>query len=537
MMKLNDRENKSRLSKSRFQIRHAMALRRITRELRDLEQDPVANCSAGPAADDLFKWTGLIMGPKDTPYEDGLFFLDIVFPQDYPFKPPKVKFTTYIYHCGINDKGGNMLDILKDNWSPALTISKLLLSLCSLLTDPNPDDPLVPEIAKLYRTNRQLHDRKANEEAHKHAEAPLQNYNFIETPTIRRTRCRYNSDTQTIHCNVSIKHPDTYAAYPMHVRSMFIQITGKQTFPNQNIYTHQKQYKFKLSQMIKYGEEYNLQFSCVFLRKYLSFDELLVHGYLREIGHMSHDVRELITRVFGDVHHIKHDIINNQRAVRKQVLCDMLSKTRHLALLNGYIRECDPKIQNRVSRNVIDIMLEYYWKYVVIIKYRDIYWKFRTKKYVLDATTITPYAGTLKRYNLETQVWNLYKQYHGYANIKRSFSLDRSQYRGFPKIIKASICIPPECKLKAQYNGTCHTFTLSRKLNQYTLESLEMQIRSHFTQIGPFRKISIKMENNRVISDDMDVYDRIVCHPNQEHFWRDTKCNIMVEMNWVPHCT
>eukprot|EP01084_Bolivina_argentea_P016553 30956_1 len=151
-----------------------MALRRITKELKDIEKDPPANCSAGPSGDDLFHWTGTILGPPDSPYEDGIFLLDIHFPQDYPFKPPKVRFTTKIYHCGINDKGGHMLDILKDNWSPALTISKIMLSLCSLLTDPNPDDPLVPDIAKLYKTNRKRHDKIANEWAMKYAEAPKQ---------------------------------------------------------------------------------------------------------------------------------------------------------------------------------------------------------------------------------------------------------------------------------------------------------------------------------------------------------------------------
>jgi len=130
-------------------IKLTMALKRINKELQDLGKDPPANCSAGPVGEDLFHWQATIMGPDDSPYAGGVFFLNIHFPADYPFKPPKVNFTTRIYHCNINSNGGICLDILKDQWSPALTISKVLLSVCSLLTDPNPDDPLVPEIAQV----------------------------------------------------------------------------------------------------------------------------------------------------------------------------------------------------------------------------------------------------------------------------------------------------------------------------------------------------------------------------------------------------
>ncbi|KAL1507916.1 hypothetical protein AB1Y20_007521 [Prymnesium parvum] len=147
------------------------ATRRITKELQDLSKDPPANCSAGPSSPtELFSWTASIIGPADTPYAGGVFNLKIDFPADYPFKPPKLAFTTKIYHCNVNANGNICLDILQSQWSPALTIGKVLLSICSLLTDPNPDDPLVPEIAKLYKENRKAHDDTAKAWTEKYAQ-------------------------------------------------------------------------------------------------------------------------------------------------------------------------------------------------------------------------------------------------------------------------------------------------------------------------------------------------------------------------------
>lgn len=138
-----------------------MALRRIERELADLRKDPPANCSAGPVGEDIFKWEGVIIGPDDSPYAGGVFKLHIQFPTDYPFKPPHCQFVTKIYHPNINAAGLICLDILKQQWSPALTIMKVLLSITSLLTDPNPDDPFMPDIARLYKLNKAQYEHEA----------------------------------------------------------------------------------------------------------------------------------------------------------------------------------------------------------------------------------------------------------------------------------------------------------------------------------------------------------------------------------------
>ncbi|KAF4349114.1 hypothetical protein F8388_024382 [Cannabis sativa] len=204
-----------------------MASKRINKELKDLQKDPPASCSAvskgfnecgaGPVADDMFHWQATIMGPAESPFTGGVFLISIHFPPDYPFKPPKhmgiirsynqymqmakylvcypllpgislvlyntsfliprvlllrlgqVSFKTKVFHPNINSNGSICLDILKEQWSPALTVSKVLLSICSLLTDPNPDDPLVPEIAHMYKSDRAKYESTARSWTQKYA--------------------------------------------------------------------------------------------------------------------------------------------------------------------------------------------------------------------------------------------------------------------------------------------------------------------------------------------------------------------------------
>lgn len=135
---------------------------RLTKELKDLQKNPPSNCTAEPEdAENMFKWKGQLYGPVDTPYQGGIFNLNIIFPTEYPFKPPKINFDTKIYHPNINSTGVICLDILKDKWSPALTLSKVLISISSLLSDPNPDDPLEPDIANEYKKSKEQFNQTA----------------------------------------------------------------------------------------------------------------------------------------------------------------------------------------------------------------------------------------------------------------------------------------------------------------------------------------------------------------------------------------
>lgn len=136
---------------------------RLTKELKDLQKNPPSNCTAQPENDEnMFKWTGQLYGPADTPYQGGIFDLSIRFPTEYPFKPPKINFVTKIYHPNINSTGVICLDILKDKWSPALTLSKVLISISSLLSEPNPDDPLEPDIANEYKDSIEKFNQTAS---------------------------------------------------------------------------------------------------------------------------------------------------------------------------------------------------------------------------------------------------------------------------------------------------------------------------------------------------------------------------------------
>jgi ubiquitin-conjugating enzyme E2 D/E len=146
-----------------------MKVTRIEKELSVLNANTIPNISAKPKTADKNYWEGIIIGPVDTPYSGGIFNLSIFLPPDYPYKPPIIKFTNKIFHPNIDADGNICLDILKDQWSPALTITKVLLSISALLDKPNPHDPLSPDIAKLYIEDIKAFNKKAREYTEKYA--------------------------------------------------------------------------------------------------------------------------------------------------------------------------------------------------------------------------------------------------------------------------------------------------------------------------------------------------------------------------------
>jgi len=143
--------------------------RRIIKETQRLLAEPVPGISALPDEQNARYFHVVVAGPAESPYEGGLFNLELFLPEEYPMSAPKVRFMTKIYHPNIDKLGRICLDILKDKWSPALQIRTVLLSIQALLSAPNPDDPLANDVAEAWKTNERDAINTAKEWTKKYA--------------------------------------------------------------------------------------------------------------------------------------------------------------------------------------------------------------------------------------------------------------------------------------------------------------------------------------------------------------------------------
>ena len=139
-------------------------LKRLNNELKTLLEDPL-DAFVLTDYDNIMIWKGFIKGPPDTPFENGNFHIQFSFDEDYPFKPPSIKFLTNIFHPNIYRDGKICLDILEtQNWAPATQVKTIILSLLLLFTEPNPDSPANREASELLKKNRDLYNEKIKKE-------------------------------------------------------------------------------------------------------------------------------------------------------------------------------------------------------------------------------------------------------------------------------------------------------------------------------------------------------------------------------------
>lgn len=133
------------------------------KELQAVRDDPEANITLDFVSEsDIHHLKGSFLGPPETPYEGGRFIVDIEVPMEYPFKPPKMKFDTKVYHPNISSVTGAIcLDILKNAWSPVITLKSALISLQALLQSPEPNDPQDAEVAQHYLRDKESFNKTA----------------------------------------------------------------------------------------------------------------------------------------------------------------------------------------------------------------------------------------------------------------------------------------------------------------------------------------------------------------------------------------
>ncbi|KJE92441.1 ubiquitin-conjugating enzyme family protein [Capsaspora owczarzaki ATCC 30864] len=140
------------------------AVLRLLSDYKHVQADPPEGCSAAPVSEDnLFQWNAAVSGPEGTPWEGGIYNMHLAFSDNYPTKPPKIRFVSEMFHPNIYSDGSICLDIIQDKWSPIYTISSILTSIQSLLADPNINSPANPDAASLYSKDIKAYKRRVRQ--------------------------------------------------------------------------------------------------------------------------------------------------------------------------------------------------------------------------------------------------------------------------------------------------------------------------------------------------------------------------------------
>ncbi|EHB03745.1 Ubiquitin-conjugating enzyme E2 T [Heterocephalus glaber] len=146
---------------------------RLKKELQMLATEPPPGITCWHEKDRIDDLRAQILGGANTPYEKGVFKLEVIIPERYPFEPPQIRFLTPIYHPNIDSAGRICLDVLKlppkGAWRPALNIAAVLTSIQLLMAEPNPDDPLMADISSEFKYNKPVFLKNARQWTEKHA--------------------------------------------------------------------------------------------------------------------------------------------------------------------------------------------------------------------------------------------------------------------------------------------------------------------------------------------------------------------------------
>ncbi|KAF4555122.1 Ubiquitin-conjugating enzyme-like protein 13 [Elsinoe fawcettii] len=156
----------------------SVASKRLFSEYKHLSTDPPEGITAGPVSeDDMFVWEALIEGPEGTPFEGGVFPAELKFPRDYPLMPPTMKFTCDLWHPNVYPNGAVCISILhppgddpnhyelaSERWSPIQSVEKILISVMSMLAEPNDESPANVDAARMWRERRTEYEKRVRQE-------------------------------------------------------------------------------------------------------------------------------------------------------------------------------------------------------------------------------------------------------------------------------------------------------------------------------------------------------------------------------------